>query len=78
MAPWYGVDAGSNPAEGSLKHIDMALKQTEAQDPREWFVKKYGIDLLQERMRVIEHSGNDVVRFIERYLEDNGIEVKKD
>lgn len=62
----------------NLKHIDMALKPTEAQDPREWFVKKYGIDVLQERMRVIEHSGNDVVRFIERYLEDNGIEVKKD
>ena len=56
----------------------MTSKQTEAQDPRERFVKKYGIDVLQERMRVIEHSGNDVVRFIERYLEDNGIEVKKD
>ena len=64
--------------EARLKHIDMALKPTEAQDTREWFVKKYGIDVLQERMRVIEHSGNDVVRFIERYLEDNGIEVKKD
>lgn len=56
----------------------MALKSIEAQDPREWFVKKYRIDVLQERMRVIEHSGNDVVRFIERYLADNGIEVKKD
>jgi hypothetical protein len=55
----------------------MALNQTESQDPREWFMKKYGIDVLQERMRVIEHSGNDVVRFIERYLKDNGIEIKK-
>ena len=37
-------------------------------NPHDWFCSEYGIDILEERLSVIEHSGLYVIKFIERYL----------
>lgn len=37
-------------------------------EPKEWFCEEYSIGPLDERLEVIEHKGNDVIRFIELYM----------
>lgn len=34
-------------------------------DPQQWFMEKYDVDI--ERMNLVEHKGNDVVKFIYAY-----------
>lgn len=36
-------------------------------NPREWFIKQYGTDVLGERLSMIEYTGSAVITFIERY-----------
>jgi hypothetical protein len=37
-------------------------------EPQQWFMDKF--DVTASRMNLIEHKGNDVVRFIHEYLDD--------
>lgn len=37
-------------------------------EPQQWFMEKF--DITASRMSLIEHKGNDVVRFIHEYLDD--------
>ena len=37
-------------------------------EPQQWFMEKF--DVTASRMNLIEHKGNDVVRFIHEYLDD--------
>lgn len=37
--------------------------------PHEWFCTKFNIDILEERLSVIEHDGYSSIHFIEQYLE---------
>lgn len=38
-------------------------------EPHDWFCTKFGIDILEERLSLIEHKGRDVISFIEQYVE---------
>lgn len=37
-------------------------------NPRKWFSEKYNIDDLDEKLNLIQYSGNDVIRFINQYM----------
>lgn len=42
-------------------------------DPEKWFREKYSIDILGERLDLIEFNGHDVIQFIRNYLIGHGV-----
>lgn len=44
------------------------VKTSTLPEPQQWFMEKF--DVTASRMNLIEHKGNDVVRFIHEYLDD--------
>ena len=64
------ANIAENYAESKIKNLTTsAVMSSTLPDPRQWFMKKFNVT--ESRMNLIEHRGNDVVRFINEYINNN-------
>jgi hypothetical protein len=51
--------------------VSVVIGKKLARMPKYWFINKFDMGILGQRMHHVEFTGNDVVNFIEQYLSDS-------
>lgn len=68
------IDVESN-LEKLITFQDQKMSIPSIEEIERWFMKKYDVD---ERIKVVEHSGENVCYFIREYLKDNLKEISNE